>query len=130
MSEAKDNVEKCSCDPAERPPECQKHHGYWMCWHYWHEAAIRDLRERLAQALDEIDECRIDIRTLAENKATAERQRDEAVEMLRKLHHAVCGSTGFAAAVRITSGIAYPWPALDEADAAVRAFLSTLEPKP
>lgn len=47
-------------------------------------AAIRDLQERLAQALDEIDECRIDIRTLAENKAAAERQRDDAVEALRK----------------------------------------------
>lgn len=43
---------------------------------------------------------------------------------LRKLHHAVCGETGFAACVRLDSGKAYPWPALDDADEATRAALT------
>ena len=45
-------------------------------------------------------------------------------EALEKLHHAVCGETGFAAAVRQESGKAYPWPALDIADELARAALA------
>lgn len=45
-------------------------------------------------------------------------------EALGKLHHAVCGETGFAAAVRQDSGKAYPWPALDEADTMATAALT------
>lgn len=44
---------------------------------------------------------------------------------LNKLHHAVCGETGFAACVRLDSGKAYPWPALDDADETARAALTT-----
>ena len=51
----------------------------------------------------------------------------KAVEALRKLHHAVCGETGFAACVRLDSGLAYPWPALDEADEMTRATLAEIE---
>lgn len=43
-------------------------------------------------------------------------------EALGKLHHAVCGETGFAECVRAHSGLSYPWPALDEADELVIAF--------
>lgn len=39
-----------------------------------------------------------------------------AIEAVRQMHHAVCGETGFAAAVRADSGRAYPWPALDLAE--------------
>lgn len=47
----------------------------------------------------------------------------EAREALAGLHHAVCGETGFAAAVRGVSGTPYPWPALDLADEkAIRAL--------
>lgn len=45
-------------------------------------------------------------------------------EALQALHHAVCGETGFAEAVRLNSGLAYPWPALDIADELARAALS------
>ena len=45
---------------------------------------------------------------------------DKLREALEKLHHAVCGETGFAAAVRQESGKAYPWPALDIADELAR----------
>lgn len=45
-------------------------------------------------------------------------------EALQALHHAVCGETGFAEAVRLNSGLAYPWPALDIADEMARAALS------
>jgi hypothetical protein len=48
-------------------------------------------------------------------------------EALEALTHAVCGETGFAAAVRMTSGTAYPWPALDEAEELARAALSNRE---
>ena len=49
-------------------------------------------------------------------------------EALSALHHAVCGETGFAEAVRLNSGLAYPWPALDIADEMARAALSTPSP--
>jgi hypothetical protein len=42
---------------------------------------------------------------------------------LKELHHAVCGETGFAAAVRSVSKTPYPWPALDFADERARAAL-------
>lgn len=53
--------------------------------------------------------------------AEARAERLEAA--LHKLHHAVCGETGFAACVRLDSGKAYPWPALDDADETARAAL-------
>ncbi|TGQ11186.1 hypothetical protein EN858_14785 [Mesorhizobium sp. M4B.F.Ca.ET.215.01.1.1] len=40
-----------------------------------------------------------------------------AREALDAMVHAVCGESGFANAVRVNSGFAYPWPALDEAEA-------------
>jgi hypothetical protein len=53
---------------------------------------------------------------------------DEEVESLRealgKMLQAVCGETGFANAVRQVSGLAYPWPALDEAEAKARTALT------
>lgn len=50
----------------------------------------------------------------------------EVVEALRALHHTVCGETGFAYCVRLDSGKAYPWPALDAADEASRAVLAKI----
>jgi FtsZ-binding cell division protein ZapB len=44
-------------------------------------------------------------------------------EALREMFEAVCGETGFAQAVRAESGFAYPWPALDIAEAMARAAL-------
>jgi hypothetical protein len=37
---------------------------------------------------------------------------------------AVCGHDGFAAAIRQTSGMMYPWPALDAAEREARAALA------
>jgi hypothetical protein len=52
------------------------------------------------------------------------------LEALKSLHHAVCGETGFAAAVRADSGLAYPWPALDIADErALAAIAQAQEPQ-
>jgi hypothetical protein len=59
--------------------------------------------------------------------AAAEAKLREAVEVMWTLYHAACGPTGFAAAVRATSGVPYPWPALDEADDLARAFLADME---
>lgn len=47
----------------------------------------------------------------------------ELTEALREMFEAVCGETGFAQAVRADSGIPYPWPALDRAEAMTRAAL-------
>ena len=44
-------------------------------------------------------------------------------EALEALLHAVCGDSGFAACVRKDSGTAYPWPALDLAEARAIAAL-------
>lgn len=46
---------------------------------------------------------------------------------LKELLQAVCGETGFAACVRQDSGRAYPWPALDAAEAKARAALRALK---
>ena len=59
--------------------------------------------------------------------AAAEAKLREAVEVMWTLYHAACGPTGFAAAVRATSGVPYPWPALDDADDLARAFLAAQE---
>lgn len=54
--------------------------------------------------------------------------RVEALEgALEAMHHATCGETGFAECVRRDSGKAYPWPALDLADARARALIAKLE---
>ena len=50
----------------------------------------------------------------------------EAMEALGKLHHAVCGETGFAQCVRDDSKTLYPWPALDVADHDALATLDKL----
>jgi hypothetical protein len=47
---------------------------------------------------------------------------------LRWMLHAVCHETGFAAAVRQDSGLAYPWPPLDIAEAQARAALEGNKP--
>lgn len=47
---------------------------------------------------------------------------------LEAMLHAVCSDSGFAAAVRQVSGLAYPWPALDDAEANARAALATPAP--
>ena len=52
---------------------------------------------------------------------------ETVAEALRDLLHAVCGETGFAACVRHDSGLAYPWPALDEAEKNARAALRALK---
>jgi uncharacterized small protein (DUF1192 family) len=53
---------------------------------------------------------------------TAEVERLRAA--LGAMVHALCGHTGFAAAVRHDSNKAYPWPALDNAEALARAALT------
>ena len=50
----------------------------------------------------------------------------EVMAALGKLHHAVCGETGFAQCVRDDSKTLYPWPALDVADHAASATLAKL----
>jgi hypothetical protein len=65
---------------------------------FWGNVSNRDIIE----AADEIERLR------------------EAVDGLLR---AVCGPTGFANAVREHSGVGYPWPSLDEAEARARAAL-------
>lgn len=96
-----------------------------------------DLKQRLRDAIvaDAFGDGRILSGPLAERLILERREaaaaldaKDAEIARLRdalgKLHHAVCGETGFAAAVRQDSGKAYPWPALDEADAMATAALT------
>lgn len=50
----------------------------------------------------------------------------ELEEALRAMLQAVCGKDGFAECVRRDSGMAYPWPALDNAEAFAREVLANL----
>ena len=51
----------------------------------------------------------------------------ELAEAAEGLHHAMCGDTGFVAAVRADSGLAYPWPALDAAEERLAAALAKIK---
>jgi hypothetical protein len=102
----------------------------------WDEAAdcIEALTEQLKAARADAKEAEAYAEELAGDQVdlcrqlmAAEDTLAKAVEALRKLHHAVCGETGFAACVRLDSGLAYPWPALDEADEMTRATLAEIE---
>ena len=101
------------------------------------EDARQDAKEAEAYA-EELEKERDRWREIANNEAVEgeanrnaglalETKLAKAVEALRKLHHAVCGETGFAACVRLDSGLAYPWPALDEADEMTRTTLAEIE---
>jgi hypothetical protein len=61
---------------------------------------------------------------LVEQQTEIERLRAALGGMLR----AVCGHDGFAAAIRQTSGMMYPWPALDAAEREARAALAQEKP--
>jgi ferredoxin-NADP reductase len=50
-------------------------------------------------------------------------------EALGDMVQAVCGPTGFAAAVREHAQLGYPWPALDQAEAKARAALTRKAPQ-
>ena len=67
------------------------------------------------------------VRAAADRLEAQEALLREAMEALGKLHHAVCGETGFAQCVRVDSKTLYPWPALDVADHAARATLAKLQ---
>jgi len=64
---------------------------------------------------------------LAAANAALEAQVARLVGALEALRHTVCGETGFASCVRAHSGKAYPWPALDEAEALVNAALAEVQ---
>jgi septal ring factor EnvC (AmiA/AmiB activator) len=106
-----------------------------------HEDRIEALTEQLEAARADAKEAEAyaeELEAMNKNQEAMIRQADrrgdaleaklaKSVEALRKLHHAVCGETGFAACVRLDSGLAYPWPALDEADEMTRATLAEIE---
>ena len=52
----------------------------------------------------------------------------ELEEALKGMLQSTCGPTGFAEAVRHNSGLAYPWPSLDIAEAKARAALKGSTP--
>ena len=95
-------------------------------------AEAAEARERaLLKSNDQERKVLVENASLRHRLKTAEAERDalkaelaEAVTLLGKLHHAVCGEIGFAECVRRDSRTAYPWPALDIADEDTRAFLA------
>ena len=98
-------------------------------------ARAEEAESKLALMIFERDEVMIFERDEAWKRAAhsekmwgeAEVKLAKAAEALKSLHHAVCGETGFASAVRNHSGKAYPWESLDIADAQTRAMLGELE---
>jgi hypothetical protein len=61
-----------------------------------------------------------------EARATAaEAENAKLREALEELLHAYCSDTGFAAAVRQDTGLAYPWEPGEIAEAKARAALET-----
>lgn len=64
----------------------------------------------------------------AELHRAEQRGREEVKGALRKMVDAVCGETGFANAVRLDSGKAYPWPALDIAERIAALILEGEKP--
>lgn len=90
--------------------------------------AERDVSNELGRAFEQDAGQQRALAEAAEAQIAALTARVEGLTgALSKLHHAVCGETGFAACVRLVSGKAYPWPALDDADETARAALSTTE---
>jgi hypothetical protein len=84
-------------------------------------------RDANSDAIEEIVALRAEVemwkeaaRPVPALRATNERLRAALGGMLR----AVCGHDGFAAAIRQTSGMMYPWPALDAAEREARAALA------
>lgn len=100
-----------------------------------YDALIRDLRSS-AKAFrensvydSEGDPVRLIVQADEADKAADAianlRARNEALrEALWEMLHAVCHETGFAAAVREDSGLAYPWEPLDQAERQARAALA------
>ena len=94
----------------------KKHDGWWLnvdCKTYptleaAKAAAQADYAARIMAAIDVVDVA-------------------ELVEAAEGLHRAVCGDTGFVAAVRADSGLAYPWPALDAAEERLAAALAKIK---
>lgn len=113
----------CACGYDNPSDVCMKHLPLVRKLAEQLEAARADAKEAEAYA-DELAKDQVD---LCRQLIAAEDKLAKAVEALRKLHHAVCGETGFAACVRLDSGLAYPWPALDEADEMTRATLAEIE---
>jgi hypothetical protein len=93
------------------------------------EALIEELVKERDTAREYAGEVRIREKVADDARIEAEAKLAKAVEALKSLHHAVCGETGFASAVRNHSGKAYPWEPLDIADAQTRAVLAELEGK-
>jgi hypothetical protein len=87
--------------------------------------------EMIVEAADTITTLRADNERLRASERSAWNAavvRDEQIERLRAaldgMLRAVCGHDGFAAAIRQTSGMMYPWPALDAAEREARAALA------
>jgi hypothetical protein len=80
---------------------------------------IEEQAARIAGLEDVLEEKRENINSLRARLS-------EAVKVIEMFMHSVCHETGFANAVRHDSGHAYPWPALDQTEAAAKAFITTL----
>lgn len=76
-----------------------------------------------AKAESLCDEAATQLQALAARVKVLEAENERLREALREMFEVVCGKTGFAQAVRADSGFAYPWPALDLAEAKARAAL-------
>ena len=87
-------------------------------------ARIEELAAELANAINETYSAGYERDQWKDRAEAAEAALKEAVEVMTTMMHSVCGPTGFAEAVRHNSGLAYPWPSLDTAEAKARAFVA------
>jgi hypothetical protein len=91
-----------------------------------HRAA--DDIKRLNRELDDVWDALVIQREDNASFGDAFKRMTSEIERLRAalggMLRAVCGPDGFAAAIRQTSGMAYPWPALDAAEREARAALA------
>lgn len=83
------------------------------------QALIRNGREAVIAAI-------LDTQTEQTEQPTPDPV-ERLVEAARAMRSAICGPDGFANSVRLHSGLAYPWPALEIAESLMDAALAAME---
>lgn len=83
---------------------------------------MTDIVDRLREGVFGSDETKTDA-VIHSHMQAAANEIERLREALKDMLHAVCGETGFAAAVRAHSETAYPWEPLDIAEEKARAAL-------
>jgi len=84
--------------------------------------------EHTLKTMRKLKEAKAEIKRLSEANTQVWSDNERLRAALDGVLRAVCGPDGFAAAIRQTSGMMYPWPALDAAEREARAVLAQEKP--